>query len=197
MPEGLITVQITRNDTGELLKATTDIRDNLHKVLGDVGKMLLRNAQKAMDEQGPGWKQHAASTVDRYGDYLIFHSRPGKIKNRPAKHHLNRIRKHYDYEVSNFGTSAQLKIIPKSSFAAEMLYIHNRPRGYTTPKNIPGRPYFQWRTGHFHESEETQARGFMRKYVSDALRARGIMSKSIGFDISQPLYSGYDWGGIE
>ncbi len=195
MAEGLLSIQITRNDTGKLLSATKDIRDNLHLALNEIGKMWIRNAQLAMDRQGPGWKRHAQSTIDKYGSYKLLHSRPGKVKG--GKHHLNKIKLHYDYEVKKVGRSAELNIVPKSSFAAEMLFIHNRPKGDYTINNIPGRPYFQWRTGHFKESEENQSRAILTRYVSESLKKRGIFGKTIGFTESQAMYSWYDWGGLE
>ena len=193
MDNSLLEIRITRNDTGKLLNATKHIGNNLHEALEKVGKMWLRNAQEAMDLQGPGWKQHADSTVKRWGDYALLHTRQRKPIG--GRHYLNRIKNHYGYNVSNMGKSAVLRIVPKSSFAAEMLFIHNRPMGDVNANNIPGRPYFKWRTGHFAESEERQSRAILRKYISDSLKKYGLSVSGLSIDLYEAGYDSFDFGG--
>ena len=172
---GLLQLRVTKNQLPLVITGIAKISRNTEIFMQAVGEMILDNAQKTIDDEGPGWIGHSAETVLRHGVHPLLNLGKGD----PTS--LSKITAHFGVEVQGDirGTSTA-KIIPLTRHGAKMFFIHNRPRGSRTKNNIPGRPFIQYRTGHNAGSERTQSRAIMNSYIRRIFRDVGI--KGIGAD---------------
>ena len=174
---GLLQIRVTKNQLPLVITGVAAIHRNTEVFMQKVGKMILDNAQKTIDSEGPGWKSHSAATLIRHPVHPLLNLGEGD----PTS--LSKITAHFGVEVQGgVRDTSTAKIIPLTRHGAKMFFVHNRPRGTRTKNNVPGRPFIQFRTGHNAGSERTQSRVIMNEYIKKIFRDVGIKGIGAGFE---------------
>jgi len=184
----MIDVRLVKSDLPRLMRANSAVANKVDDWLRSIGVMLLESAQEAMDKSGPRWVGHARETERRWGIHKLLHTPESGTYKRKDGTPLSDIKANYNYFIGNvFKGKATLEIIAVTSHAKTMYDIHNRPRGdYLTVNNgaqIPGRPFFRWRTGHTQQSEERKAIKITNDYIKDTFSSHGIRVGRVMLDI--------------